>query len=304
MFRLCLARNIILCGVLGFVYCKLCRTFKKRSYSRIWFGFQTDIKGKPGFVLRFPRLTQSSLDGFTIVTARFCIMIRSVFIVMLSLLIAGTARAEEDKVLELHLVLAFDVSASVNDAEFALQRDGTAEAFRSFKVHAAIEAAPGGVAVSVVQWSSIAQQALGLDWAHLKTREDIDRFADHVEAMPRRLPGGGTMIHAGLRFAGDMFETAPGVARRRVIDLSGNGRTDDEPALLEMRDRLNRQGIVINALAVEEDHRDLTRYFNRLVIGGAGAFVETADDFPVFTKAMERKLYREISGPSYAGLGP
>ena len=204
--------------------------------------------------------------------------------------------------MELHLVLAFDVSASVNDAEYALQRQGTAEALRSFTVRAAIEHAPGGIAVSIVQWSSIGQQALGLDWMHLQTHEDIDHYAQSIAEMPRRLPGGGTMIHAGLSFAAEMFDTAPGTARRHVIDLSGNGRTDDERALLEVRDRLNRQGIVINALAIEEDHRDLTQYFYRVVIGGEGAFVETASDFPVFTKAMELKLYREISGPSFAGL--
>ncbi len=229
---------------------------------------------------------------------------RYAILIWASLLCASTARGEGllSARMELHLVLAFDVSASVNDAEFALQRDGTAEAFRSFRVRAAIEEAPGGVAIAIVQWSSIGQQALGLDWAHLDSPEDMDRFADEVAAMPRRLSGGGTMIHAGLRFASEMFDTAPGTARRQVIDLSGNGRTDDETALLEMRDRLNSRGIVINGLAVEEDHHDLTRYFNRVVIGGAGAFVETADDFPVFAKAIERKLYREISGPSFAGL--
>lgn len=215
------------------------------------------------------------------------------------MLLLAPARAEE--AMELHLVLAFDVSASVNDVEFAMQREGTAAALRSFRIRAAIEAAPGGIAVSIVQWSSIGQQALGLDWVHLHDADDIDRFADAVDAMPRRLPGGGTMIHAGLRFAAEMFDTAPGLPRRRVIDLSGNGRTDDERALLEVRDKLNRDGIVINGLAIEEDHRDLTQYFYRVVIGGAGAFVETADDFPVFEKAMEMKLYREISGPSYAG---
>lgn len=220
------------------------------------------------------------------------------FVTMISF--ASYARAEDK--LELHLVLAFDVSASVNDAEFALQRQGTVEALRSFTVRAAIEHAPGGIAISIVQWSSIGQQALGLDWMHLQTHEDIDLFAQSVADMPRKLPGGGTMIHAGLRFAAEMFETAPGTARRQVIDLSGNGRTDDERALLEVRDRLNRQGIVINALAIEEDHLDLTQYFYRVVIGGAGAFVETADDFPVFAKAMEMKLYREISGPSVAEL--
>mgnify|MGYP001801264174 CR=1 FL=1 len=215
------------------------------------------------------------------------------------LLISAPMTRAADR-MELHLVLAFDVSASVNESEFALQRHGTAEALRSLRIRAAIEAAPGGVAVSIVQWSSIGQQALGLDWVHLQTADQIDAFAEAVAAMPRRLSGGGTMIHTGLEFAADMFETAPGEARRQVIDLSGNGRTDDERALLEMRDRLNRAGVVINGLAIEEDHKDLTEYFYRVVIGGAGAFVETADDFPVFAKAMERKLYREISGPSFA----
>ena len=211
--------------------------------------------------------------------------------------------ARADSQMELHLVLAFDVSASVNDAEFALQRRGTVEALDSLRVRAAIEAAPGGIAMSIVLWSSIGQQALGLDWVHLQTASQIDDFAEAVDAMPRRLSGGGTMIHTGLDFAAQMFETAPGQAHRQVIDLSGNGRTDDERALLEMRDRLNRAGVVINGLAIEEDHKDLTQYFYRVVIGGLGAFVETADDFPVFTKAMERKLYREISGPSFARLG-
>ena len=211
--------------------------------------------------------------------------------------------ARADSQMELHLVLAFDVSASVNDAEFALQRRGTVEALESLRVRAAIEAAPGGIAMSIVQWSSIGQQALGLDWVHLQTASQIDDFAEAVDAMPRRLSGGGTMIHTGLEFAAQMYETAPGQAHRQVIDLSGNGRTDDEPALLEMRDRLNRAGVVINGLAIEEDHKELTQYFYRVVIGGLGAFVETADDFPVFAKAMERKLYREISGPSFARLG-
>ncbi|MEO0747529.1 MAG: DUF1194 domain-containing protein [Pseudomonadota bacterium] len=223
---------------------------------------------------------------------RFALLLIGVFA------LASHAQAEDE--MELHLVLAFDVSASVNDVEYVLQRQGTVEALRSFTVRAAIESAPGGIAMSIVQWSSIGQQALGLDWMHLQTHEDIDHYAQSIADMPRKLPGGGTMIHAGLNFAAEMFDTAPGIARRQVIDVSGNGRTDDERALLDVRDRLNRQGIVINALAIEEDHRDLTQYFFRVVIGGEGAFVETADDFPVFAKAMEMKLYREISGPLFA----
>ncbi len=224
------------------------------------------------------------------------------FALLFLTLLAHPAPSRADTQMELHLVLAFDVSASVNDAEYALQIHGTAEALRSFRVRTAIEQAQGGIAMSVVQWSSIRQQAVSLDWVVLHDTEDIDAFANALDHMPRILNGGGTMIHAGLDFAAEMFTTAPGQARRKVIDLSGNGRTDDTEKLLESRDRLNREGIVINGLAIEEDHRDLTQYFYQFVIGGDGAFVETAADFPVFERAMENKLYREINGPAFAAL--
>lgn len=225
----------------------------------------------------------------------------------LSGLIAGLATlalpvaptAAQDR-MELHLVLAFDVSASVNDVEFDLQRSGTASALRSELVAAAIERAPGGVAVAIVQWSSATRQALGLDWVELHDLGDVAAYADRVDTMPRRLPGGGTMIHTGLGFAARMLDAAPGRARRQVIDIAGNGRTDDEKRLIETRDRLLSQGIVINGLAIEEDATTLTSYFEAHVIGGPSAFVVTADDFGDFADAMETKLLREISGAVFS----
>ena len=106
------------------------------------------------------------------------------------------------------------------------------------------------------------------------------------------------MIHAGLAFAARQFETAPGSARRRVIDLSGNGPADDAQALAAERRRLIRKGLVINALAIEELKGDLTRYFEEFLIGGTGAFVQTAHEFSDFENAMRQKLLREIVGPS------
>ena len=206
--------------------------------------------------------------------------------------------------MELHLVLAFDVSASVNDVEFDLQRTGTAKALRSPVVTAAIDRAPGGVAIAIVQWSSATRQALGLDWVILSNREDVARYADEVEAMPRRLPGGGTMIHSGLEFAARLLEAAPRQARRQVIDIAGNGRTDDQKRLLEVRDKLLSQDIVINGLAIEEDNKSLTRYFDLYVIGGKNAFVITASSFEDFARAMEIKLLREISGAIYSSPTP
>jgi len=208
---------------------------------------------------------------------------------------SAPARAQER--MALHLVLAFDASASVNDVEFDIQRTGTARALRHPSVRSAIAQAEGGVAISIVQWSSVGLQALGLDWAILRTTGDVDAFADRVRAMPRELSGGGTMIHTGLAFAARQLDAAPGTARRRVIDLSGNGRSDDHDKMLEMRDRLVRDGVVINALAIEEHNDDLTSYFYRFLIGGPGAFVITADEFDDFRVAMRKKLYREIVGP-------
>ena len=203
-------------------------------------------------------------------------------------------------VLELHLVLAFDVSASVNDVEFDLQRHGTAAAQRDPAVARAIRTADGGIAISIVQWSSIKSQALGLDWHWLQDADDLRVFADTVAAMPRRLPGGGTMIHAGLAFAEDQFGTAPHVARRQVIDLSGNGQTDNPEELRAIRDRLLKKGITINALAIQEDLDDLSDYFYTELIGGTHSFVITANDWEDFGRAMQIKLLREISGAVFS----
>ncbi len=224
---------------------------------------------------------------------------RSALIGLVLGLVAPVAAPAQDR-MALHLVLAFDVSASVNDVEFALQRDGTATALRAPGVAAAIDHAPGGVAIAIVQWSSATRQALGLDWVLLHHAQDVIRYADKVAAMPRRLPGGGTMIHTGLDYAARLLEAAPGHARRQVIDLSGNGRSDDLDLMLRTRDRLARTGVVINALAVEEHGDNLTAYFRQHLISGPNAFVITANGFEDFADAMHTKLLREISGSLYA----
>ncbi len=234
---------------------------------------------------------------------RFNLPYRLLGICVALLLQVTTAQAQDPEMMELHQVLAIDVSASVNDVEFDLQRSGTANALRAPEVMEAINQAPGGVAIAIVQWSSSIRQALGLDWVILRNKADVAAYADAVDAMPRRIPGGGTMIHSGLEYAERLLEAAPGYARRHVIDLSGNGRADDLDKMLETRARLASKGVVINALAIEELNDDLTRYFYQYLVAGPGAFVVTADEFEDFHEAMQIKLLREISGPSYSG-GP
>ncbi|MCR9257640.1 MAG: DUF1194 domain-containing protein [Alphaproteobacteria bacterium] len=207
-------------------------------------------------------------------------------------------------VVELHLVMAFDVSASVNDVEYDLQRTGTALAFNDTDIRAAIGGAPGGIAVTVIQWASDNHQAVALPWVTLREDADIDALVSALIVLPRQLPGGNTMIHGGLAFAGEQFAGAPGTARRRVIDIAGNGHADNLRKTHTVRDRLVDAGITINGLAIEEHGDDLTSYFHANVIGGPGAFVETARDFPDFGDAMRRKLLREIGPPRFAGQRP
>ena len=217
------------------------------------------------------------------------------FALAVTILVSGPP-AFGQAIVELHLVLAFDVSASINDEEFDLQRSGLARAFRDPAVQTAIAKAPGGIAVSIIQWSSISRQALGLNWTKLDDAASTEAFADAVDAMPRLLPGGGTMIHAGLAFAARMLDDAPGWARRRVIDVSGNGVSDDLEKTREQRDLIVASGVTINGLAIEELKQNLTAYYREDVIGGNDAFVITAMDFEDFQEAMQRKLLREISG--------
>lgn len=195
---------------------------------------------------------------------------------------------------ELELVLAVDVSASVNDDEYALQRLGTAAAFRDPDVQRAVSVAPGGIAVTVFHWASQGYQVVAIPWTRLQSRESLHAFANELERMPRKISGGGTTMHAALAFAHRLFGDSPVTGRRQVIDLAANGESDNIPATLEVRDGIVGSGVVINGLAIEELKADLTSFFRNHVIGGPGAFVETAWDFHDFARAMRRKLIREI----------
>lgn len=221
-------------------------------------------------------------------------------VVLLPLFLFTSAAATASTV-DLQLVFAFDVSASVNDAEYDLQRRGTAAALRDPDVREAVASLPDGMAVAAVQWASEFHQAVALPWKHVRGDKSLDRFADTMAAMPRKLPGGNTMIHAGLAFAANLIAESEIVARRRVIDLSGNGVADKIAETHRVRDRLVADGIIINGLAIEELKEDLTAFFRENVIGGPGAFVETAWDFDDVARAMRRKLLRELGAGPMAG---
>ena len=214
---------------------------------------------------------------------------------IVGLIVSGPATAQRN--VDLELIMAVDVSGSVDSEEYALQMGGIADAFRDPSIQSAIEvASPRGIAVSVVLWSSSEWQFVAVDWGHILDANDAHAFANAVDAAPREYGGNtaiGSVIDFSIRhFAGNGFEGA-----RRVIDVSGDGISNDGPDTAPARDRAVARGITINGLVIVENNLPARRFYRERVIGGPGAFVMDARGFADFGRVFKRKLLREISGP-------
>jgi hypothetical protein len=204
--------------------------------------------------------------------------------------------AAQDRAVDLQLVLAVDSSGSVDFGEFELQAVGIARALRHPEVVAAIEGwTPNGVAVSVVHWSGRSQQVVAVDWTRVGDRASLETLAARIETMGRSLLG-ETAIGDMLRFAIDHFERGPYRGLRRIVDVSGDGRSNAGVTPRPLRDAAAAAGITINGLAILNDDLTVDLYYADHVIGGPDAFVMTAGDYDDFARAMRLKLLREIRG--------
>ncbi len=207
------------------------------------------------------------------------------------------ATAESATIVGVELVLAVDVSGSVDANEYALQKGGYVQAFQSAAVKSAIENTPGGIAVAYVEWSSFNQQTLQVNWTHLQTAADADAFAAAINATTRAF-NGFTGIADAILFSTNQILSNDFDGARKVIDISGDG-TENERTLAFLhnaRDAAVAQGITINGLAIQTDFATLGAYFAANVIGGAGAFALGVDSFGDFADAVQQKLFREITG--------
>lgn len=224
-----------------------------------------------------------------------------------SLLSAPHSPAIAAETVDLALVLAADVSRSIDDDEFKLQREGYARAFTHPDVLRAIRAGPHhAIAVTFVEWSGAAEQKTVVDWTVIRDDETGAVFASAILAAPRSFAS-HTSISAAIDFAMKRFAETDIEAGRRVIDVSGDGTNNSGRPVNEARDEAVAQGATINGLTILNEHPNygyfahtqppggLPNYYRQNVIGGAAAFLVEIKDFDSFGGAIVSKLVGEIA---------
>lgn len=217
--------------------------------------------------------------------------------------LAGATGARAETEVDLQLVLAVDVSRSIDEVEAELQRRGYIEALTAPKV---IDAILSGehrrIGLCYLEWAGTHYQQVVIDWTVIDSEAAARRFAEKLAEAPRTSQS-WTAVGAALAFSAQRFENSGLTSKRRVIDVSGDGRTNDGPPAEMIRDRLVTQGIVINGLPVMMNRTNfgrppdslLDKYYEENVIGGQGSFVIVATNFEDFGRAVRSKLIREIS---------
>ncbi|MCW8086202.1 DUF1194 domain-containing protein [Sabulicella glaciei] len=196
---------------------------------------------------------------------------------------------------DLALVLAVDVSASVDFDEFALMLGGLAAAFRDEGVQAATAAGPrGAVAVAVLFWSEA--QEVAVPWMRIAGPAEAEALARALEEAPRQPRAAATAIGEALVAALALLARCPAEAPRLVVDVSGDGRSNRGRPPGPVRDLGVAAGAVINGLAVLNEEADLLAHYEAEVIGGTGCFAMECADYGDFAEAIRRKLLREMRG--------
>jgi Protein of unknown function (DUF1194) len=238
---------------------------------------------------------------------------------VLALIAAHTSRAGAASApiaVDAAIVLAADVSRSIDDEEFGLQRRGYADAIQSQQLIDAISTGPHtAIALAYVEWAGDGEEKVVVDWAVIRNEAEARAFGAAMVAAPRSYLG-RTAIGTAIDFSFAMFAESPFETTRRVIDVSGDGTSNQGHLVTEARDAAVGAGAVINGLAIFNKkaagtggylamHTDppggLAKYYRENVVGGPGAFVVQIDDFSTFGAAMVRKLVNEVSDAQAPG---
>lgn len=213
------------------------------------------------------------------------------------------APASAEPPLDLALVIAVDVSSSMEAEEQGLQRSGFAEAFRSSLVHEAIQnGAAGRIAVTYVEWSGAKDQVVLVPWTVIDGPEKARAFSSHLASKPVR-QAGMTSISGVIDFSRSLFTDLGRISSRRVIDISGDGPNNDGRKVELARDEAIAEGITINGLPImfgrasnSPEMEGLDMYYRECVIGGIGSFMIPLHDPEQFAMVIRTKIMREIAG--------
>lgn len=219
--------------------------------------------------------------------------------------------AQAETAVDLELVLAVDVSGSIDAEEARQQREGYIAAIRDPEVLAALERTfTGRIAVTYLEWSGAGEQRVLVPWMMVDGAGTAESFASALAEQPLSR-GRWTSISGAIDIAASLFDGNGYQGERLVIDVSGDGANNSGRPVTDARDAAVAAGIVINGLPILNDRpqpfgmptpmeQQLDRYYEEQVIGGPGSFLITARDFEDFRRAILNKLVREIAGPGAA----
>jgi len=197
---------------------------------------------------------------------------------------------------DMALVLAVDVSGSIDTERFNIQRDGYAAAFTNPQVLEAIVTGPHrAIAVTFVEWSGPGHEEQTVGWTVLRDAGSSAAFGSAIKAAGRAYSD-WTSISAALDFSLGLLRGSGHAAERMVIDVSGDGPNNSGRPIEAARDEVIAAGATINGLPITETQPNLDEYYRDKVVGGDGAFTIVVADFDSFAKGVLSKLVREIAG--------
>lgn len=231
---------------------------------------------------------------------RLAVVIATLFALVPPMQQAWAQEAAKD--IDLALVLAVDISLSMDPEEQRVQREGYVAAFRSEAVQTAVrQGLIGRIAVTYVEWAGTHSQSVVVPWTVISTAAEAQSFADQLARMPphRNI---WTSIAAALDFSVGLLRASGFEATRRVIDVSGDGPNNDGREVTDARDDAVAAGIIVNGLPLmikaptgPYDIADLDLYYRDCVIGGPGAFMVPVREVAEFATAIRTKIIREVA---------
>ncbi|MEA2882526.1 MAG: hypothetical protein QOH32_1782, partial [Bradyrhizobium sp.] len=218
----------------------------------------------------------------------------------------GLRLADKEAVasVDVELVLAVDVSYSMDMDELAIQREGYAQAIVSKEFLQALKTGPNGkISVTYFEWAASSDQKIIIPWRVIDGPETADAVANEIMRTPIRRAS-RTSISGAINFAMPLFDENPHRGLRRVIDISGDGPNNNGAPVTGARDAAIEKGVTINGLPImvkepsysTMDIDNLDLYYEDCVVGGAGAFVVTIKDRDKFREAIRTKLVLEVAG--------